>query len=46
MQEAPFKNGKKEGIAKIYQENGRLLLTVTYANDKVVSGKCENGKLD
>ena len=42
--EIPFKNDIKEGIGKSYMEDGRLFSTVTYQNDKVISGKCANGR--
>ena len=44
MEETPFKNDIKEGIGKSYKEDGRLFSTVTYQNDKVISGKCANGR--
>ena len=44
MEETPFKNDIKEGIGKSYMEDGRLFSTVTYQNDKVISGKCANGR--
>ena len=44
MEETPFKNDIKEGIGKSYKEDGRLFFTLTYQNDKVISGKCANGR--
>ena len=44
MEETPFKHDIKEGLGKSYKEDGRLFFTLTYQNDKVISGKCANGR--
>ena len=46
MQEIPYKNDKVEGIGKSYKEDGRLFSTLTYQNDKVISGKFLKVKMD
>lgn len=33
--EIPYKNGKKEGIAKKYDKNGKLQAEIPYKNDKI-----------
>lgn len=42
--ETPYKNGKKQGIEKIYYESGDLIAASTYKNEKIISGKCGDGK--
>ena len=37
-EEAPFKNGKQEGLAKFYYENGDLAKEITFKDGKAVSG--------
>ena len=34
--ELPYKNGKKNGIAKHYDRNGKLIKQVKYKDDKEV----------
>lgn len=36
--ETPYKNGKLEGIKKIYYENGNLMEEVNFSQGKAVSG--------
>ena len=46
--EAPFKNGKYDGIVKWYNENGNLMREAPYKNDKaegIAKVYFENGKL-
>jgi len=40
--EATFKDGKKEGQARFYDENGKLSGTVEYKNDSPISGICHD----
>lgn len=44
MQETSYKDGKQDGIEKRYDENGDLFVVITYKNEKIISGKCGDGK--
>ncbi|WP_300703364.1 hypothetical protein [uncultured Campylobacter sp.] len=38
-----IKTTKKEGDGKIYEDSGKLLASVTWQDNKAISGKCANG---
>lgn len=42
--ETPYKDGKQDGVEKWYYGNGDLIAEITYKNEKIISGKCGNGK--
>ena len=42
--EVPYKNSQKEGEGKIYEDSGKLLASITWQDNKAISGKCANGK--
>lgn len=42
--ETPYKDGKQDGVEKWYYENGDLIAEITYKNEKIISGKCGDGK--
>ena len=42
--EIPYKDGELDGIEKIYNESGDLIAASTYKNEKIISGKCGDGK--
>lgn len=39
-----IKNSQKEGEGKIYEDSGKLLASITWQDNKAISGKCANGK--
>ncbi|WP_233706115.1 toxin-antitoxin system YwqK family antitoxin [Helicobacter bilis] len=43
-QETPYKNNVIDGVEKRYYENGDLIAEITYKNEKIISGKCGDGK--
>ena len=42
--ETPYKNDAIDGVEKQYYENGDLIAEITYKNEKIISGKCGDGK--
>lgn len=44
QEERHYKNGLRNGNSERYNENGALWATITYINDKPVSGICGNGR--
>lgn len=43
-QETSYKNNVIDGIEKRYYENGDLIAEITYQNEKIIGGKCSDGK--